>query len=295
MELRYLQEFITLVEIGNYSEAHTQLYISQSSLSKHMMAIEDEIGVPLFIRSKRELRLTPEGEIFLKYAKEHIRIQEECREALMRSVESGGKLVVAVPPALNVYNIPEIIVQFNNNFMGYTVQLLESDPVSHMELLKEQKCELIMTRVIDELDKDLVCHCFREDPLCAIVAESHPFSSREWIDIAELRDASLLFHKEGTMLYQHCMGLCKEAGFDPNVVYYSHMLDTLFDFAAKGMGIALTSRCAFEASDMNGICALAIRPESHMRFCLCSLKGRPLSHAASFFINCVKRVWSMDE
>ncbi len=294
MELRYLQEFITLVEVGNYSESSERLYISQSTLSKHMMALEDEIGVPLFIRTKRELRLSQEGEIFLKYAKEHIRIQKECQEALTRSIESGGRLVVAVPPAINVYSIPEIIVLFNKNFMGYTVSTCDTDPVEHMELLRKKKCELIMTRILGEPDRNLVCHCYLEDPLCAIVSEDHPFASREWIDFSELKDASLLLHPEGTMLCQLSKKFCREAGFDPKVAYYSHMLDALFDFAAKGMGIALTSRFAYESSDAEGICAVALRPESHMRFCLCSYKGRPLSHAASYFIICVKKVWGID-
>ena len=69
MEIKQVQYFLTVAEAGSFSVAAEDLYISQSSLSKQIIALEKELGIPLFDRSKRKIALTPAGETYLKHAR----------------------------------------------------------------------------------------------------------------------------------------------------------------------------------------------------------------------------------
>ena len=78
MELKRLEEFVTLAETGNYLEAADALFLFQSTLSKHIMALEKELGVHLFERTTRKVRLSSDGECLLPYA---VKITQLGREA----------------------------------------------------------------------------------------------------------------------------------------------------------------------------------------------------------------------
>ena len=82
MDIKHLAEFVALAETGNYLETADNLFISQSTLSKHIMALEKELGVSLFERTTRKIHLSTEGETFLPYALKIVRLQEEAANVL---------------------------------------------------------------------------------------------------------------------------------------------------------------------------------------------------------------------
>ena len=69
MEIRQVEYFLSIVKTGSFSEAADEHFISQSSLSKNIIALEKELGVSLFDRSKRKVFLTDAGEVFLEHAR----------------------------------------------------------------------------------------------------------------------------------------------------------------------------------------------------------------------------------
>jgi len=79
MEMKQVKYFLTVAELGSFSAAADNLYISQSSLSKQIMALEKELGFALFDRSKRMIVLTEAGATFRKYAR---RLHDEYEEML---------------------------------------------------------------------------------------------------------------------------------------------------------------------------------------------------------------------
>ena len=77
MNIDYLKEFVVLADTGNFSRAADALFLSQSSLSKHIKAMEQELAIPLFRRTTRRLELTEDGMSFLTYARQISRLQYE--------------------------------------------------------------------------------------------------------------------------------------------------------------------------------------------------------------------------
>lgn len=91
MNTENLKEFIVLAETKNFWEASERLYMNQSTLSKHIKSLENDLGVALFTRTTRRVELTNYGEIFLPYAKSVTRSEFEGISAIQRmlNIENG--------------------------------------------------------------------------------------------------------------------------------------------------------------------------------------------------------------
>ncbi len=110
MELNYIKEFVHLAEVGNFLSAAEDLYISQSSLSKHIKAIETELNTPLFFRTTKKITLTEAGSVFLKYATEIAKQQEDYKKALNDLLNRDANSVnIGVLPTMAQYDITDII------------------------------------------------------------------------------------------------------------------------------------------------------------------------------------------
>ena len=88
MEINYLKEFVVLAQTGNFMEAAELLYVSQSTLSKHIKSIEVELGVSLFDRTTRKVTISKFGQLLLPYAQQISELQEMYISALRTSLET---------------------------------------------------------------------------------------------------------------------------------------------------------------------------------------------------------------
>ena len=106
MNTENLKEFIVLAETKNFWEASERLYMNQSTLSKHIKSLENDLGVALFTRTTRRVELTNYGEIFLPYAKSVTRSEFEGISAIQRMLNiENGLLTIGTIPSMPQYHI----------------------------------------------------------------------------------------------------------------------------------------------------------------------------------------------
>ena len=87
MEINYLKEFVVLAQTGNFMEAADILYVSQSTLSKHIKSMELELGVPLFDRTTRKVTISKFGELLLPYAQQIAELQDKYTAIFQNSLD----------------------------------------------------------------------------------------------------------------------------------------------------------------------------------------------------------------
>lgn len=105
MEINYIKEFVVLADKRNYMEAAESLFISQSSLSKHIKALKTEIGFMLFDRTTRKIKLNEYGETFLIYAKQIVQLQYQYTTALInQSSQIQQSLIASIPRYGSLWN-----------------------------------------------------------------------------------------------------------------------------------------------------------------------------------------------
>lgn len=186
MEISYLKEFITLVELGYYADAADQLFISPSSLTRHIQAMEKEFGKTLFLRTARKVELTDFGEAYYDCAKKIVYLQENfVKEYLIRERRSA-KVVVGYLGGLAQYEISNWISSFRQEHPKIELECIHVSTEHQFELLNENKCDFLLTEKKfipkDKLDY-IVCGA---DEYALVVPASQGMSQKEKITVSEL-------------------------------------------------------------------------------------------------------------
>ena len=127
MELRELATFREVARLGGFSRAATRLGYVQSTVTAQVQSLERDLGVKLFDRLPRSIRLTPAGEALLGYAEQIAVLSEEARSATTRAVTDGGvpvgRVVVSAPESLLTYRLPTVLTRMHADYPGIHVEL----------------------------------------------------------------------------------------------------------------------------------------------------------------------------
>lgn len=298
MNTEYLKEFVVLAETNNFWEASERLYMNQSTLSKHIKALESELGVPLFSRTTRHVNLTNYGNAFLPYAQSIVRTEFEGNSALRRlqNIEYG-LLTIGSMPSMPQYKITQLLAAFQKKYPDTSVRITEDDPADLMEYLINDSCEIIFTREDKQTFENNFLHetqiqriPYIKDHLVALMQKTHPLANEEILSLQQLSGELFCFIKEGSMMYHLCMDACQRAGFIPDIVFTSHRIDSILDMVTNQDCIALLMNQHLTIPD-NGEkrvsvpwTTVPISPAIQSQVSLCYKADRPLSKTAELFV-----------
>ena len=242
MEINYFREFVVLAEVKNFWEAAERLYIGQSSLSKHIKNLEQQLGAPLFERTSRKVKLTEFGEKMLPFAQSISRLQQQYQAAARQYLQLDiPPLKIGTIPAMPHYQITDLMIQFQRQFPAVQINMEEADTLILIDWLMEEKCQIAFYRESiaylehlpqHELKIERLEYC--EDQLMVVLPKTHPLANKKEIHISQLKQEQFAWIKQDTMPYAMCMQICKDAGFIPNVKFTSHNLEALLDMVVKG-------------------------------------------------------------
>lgn len=242
MELRHLRYFVTVAELGSFSQAARSLYVSQSAISEQIADMEREIGVPLFHRSARSTTLTPAGAVFLPEAKGVLAAAVQAVEKVQRA-ERGevGTLRIGFFSGGVGVNFPTIIRRFRKHHAGVRLSLIEMPPTAQWQALVEGKIDLGFTRRLEPpYNNDLSSETVREDEIVAVLPRDHRLASGP-VDIRDLANEQFILSSRETSpaLFDKIIELCSEAGFSPKIASLSTMWSSVVLMVQAGEGISL--------------------------------------------------------
>lgn len=284
MNMNYLCEFAILAKSCNFSLAAEDLNMCQSSLSKHIQILENEIGFQLFDRTTRNIALSEMGKILLPYADKLCEIDEKMLSIIKNhQMESRCNVRILSIPVMAQYNITGDIAFFQKRNPNINLLVTECESIHIDRFLKQGDCEFAFIRKGSEDNTTLDIINLFEDSLTAVIHRSHPFSTEKQITISALSKERLLFLDQETLFYDQCYALCKKAGFIPNVAYKGHRTENLVDLVAQGMGVALLTRRQAEYFHNNAVVCVDIIPPIKSNICLIKVKNKHMSPAAQKF------------
>lgn len=287
MDIEYLCEFTVIARLGSFSRAAEELCISQSALSKHILALERELDVQLFHRNSRNVSLSPAGTQILPLA---IQVYELKNKILVAAAKQSSRqksiLTVASIPVMAQYNITGLLAKFQQTFPQVTLEVLECEQQELSGLLESGKSELAFSRKeLEPVAFDYLEIC--RDHLVAVVSRQHPLASRAQIQLSDLKEEPLLFLDQQTGFHQLYGTLCLEADFVPHVTYTGHRPENIVEMAAQNMGVALLMRRHTDYIANPEVVCLDIAPMVESTVCLVRKKGHKLSALAQRFWNFV--------
>lgn len=299
MNINYFKEFVILADTKNYLEAAEILYISQSSLSKHIKSMETELGVTLFDRTSRSVELTKIGEMLLPYATNIMNSQLEYTDMIRNELDDfRGQVTIGSIPAIAQYRITDLLVEYKKKFPQYVIKVFEHDNQKLIDSLRQKQCDLIFVRDFDQLLKDDEFEKipYLVDPMVALLPRKHPLAASDTIRLEQLRDESFIMLEEDEFLQNIWQKCCNHVGFKPRVAFSCHRMDGILDLVTKNMGISLIMQNQVNNPTDSKLppnppwttCKLI--PEVNVTVYLCYRKSKPLSKAARHFVECVKEM-----
>lgn len=249
MELRHLRYFEAVARHSHVTRAAAELHIAQPALSKQISQLEQELGVALFDRVGRNVRLTEAGEALLPHARAVMAQVEAARAEMAERIGlSRGRATVGTPPTVGTQLLPPVLAAFNRRYPGIELRLHEAGVQTLLDLLETGLTDVaVVTLPVDD-EHLTVVPLFTEEMVVAVWKE-HPLADREAVSIDEFADAPWVLSPENYELREATLKACQGGGFTPRVVLDGGETDTLLRFVAAGIGVALVPRLAILDSD----------------------------------------------
>ncbi len=292
MDLSSLNEFVVLADVGNYLEAADQLFIAQSTLSRHIKAMEEELGVLLFDRNTRKIALSEFGKVFLPYAKQILSLEQQYQYELFnykRKVQ--GTLSIGSIPSMSHYGITDALFAFQKTHPEYALNTIENDSDNLITMVLEGKIDLAFIRssdVLHTLDPQLESYTYAVDSLAAIMPSSHPLSGRSSLSLKDLAQETLLLLSGETFMFRLCVTACREAGFIPNVGFTGHRAENILSMGQKGAGVALLTQSPIKGRLPEDMVMVPIEPAIETSINLICRKDKKLSTQSRLFLETIR-------
>jgi DNA-binding transcriptional LysR family regulator len=232
---------VTVAEELHFGRAAVRLQMAQPPLSQQIRRLERELGVELFRRNRRHVELTPAGNALLPEARRTLAASERAL-AVVAAVAAGasGRLALGFVGSLAHGVLPLLVRELRQRTPEIEIALREANTSQQIDLLRLGLLDAGLVRPpiqAEGIEIEVVGH----EPLRAVLPEDHPLAGAPSIRLEALRDEPfVLFPRAiGPGLYDQIVGLCRAAGFSPNVVYESSATATMVAMVEAGVGVCV--------------------------------------------------------
>ncbi len=198
MDLRRLEIFVKVVELGSFSRAADALALTQPTVSEHLRALEDELGVRLVDRLGRGAVATRGGQLLLGYARRMMALATEARQAIDQfQGRVSGELVIGGSTIPGEYVLPALAGRFKEKHQHISLTLLIGSTRAVIEWVEEGRVEVAVVGA-RPTQRALVARELMPDELVVVVAAGHPWASRRSVTLAELEREPLVERERGS-------------------------------------------------------------------------------------------------
>jgi DNA-binding transcriptional LysR family regulator len=255
---------------GSFSDAASELHLSQSAVSQHVATLEREVGMKLLERTSRGPRLTPAGDVLVRAAEAAItRLDEAEREINAIAGLEAGEISVASFPSASATLLTSAVSEFTARHPRITVRIHEAEPEESLPMLRGGELDLAVTFDYPSVprdweDRDVERIHLLTESMHVALPRSHPLADRDRVKLNELRDEAWLNSVRPSSCSELVVGACRDAGFEPRSTFQSDDYHVLQGFVAAGLGVTLLPDLALPTL-RNDIVVLGVDPEPPTR------------------------------
>ncbi|AWL40254.1 MULTISPECIES: LysR family transcriptional regulator [Streptomyces] len=234
-----LAYFEAVARHEHVTRAAHELGVPQSTLSRAMVRLEQDLGVSLFARRGRTVSLTPAGRTFLGSAERALAEVEKAADSVRADADpTAGKVAFGFLHTMGSETVPSLIRAFRADHPRVRFQLVQNYGEAMIERLRAGGLDLCLTSPVPDAP-DLVARRLDEQRLRLVVPEDHRLAGRRRVRLAEAADETFVTLEPGYGLRRITDDLCTEAGFTPRVAFEGEEAETLRGLVAAGLGVAL--------------------------------------------------------
>jgi DNA-binding transcriptional LysR family regulator len=286
MEWQQLEYFRVVADLEHFTKAAERLAISQPALSRSITKLETELGVTVFDRLGRTVRLNSFGKIFLNHVERALKeIHAGMEEVAELNDPATGTISLAFLLTLGLNLLPDMIGKFNQQYPRIEFQLYQNATPFILKYLEAGEVDLCLTGRVDR-QPGLIWHKLLDEELFAYLPADHSLAARDELDLAELADEPFISLKKGFGMRTLTETFCEQAGFIPRIKFEGDDVATIVGLVSSGLGVSMIP--TFPGIDSNRIKRIPIaKPSCEREIGLAWLEGKTLSASAELFRNFV--------
>ncbi|MGW2325243.1 LysR family transcriptional regulator [Streptomyces sp. NPDC001700] len=234
-----LAQFAAVARHEHVTRAAQELGVPQSTLSRAMVRLEEDLGVALFARRGRTVALTPAGRTFLRSVERALAEVDRAAESVRADADpAAGRIAFGFLHTLGSETVPGLIRGFRVDHPRVRFQLVQNYGQAMIERMREGGLDLCLTSPVPDAP-DLVARRLDEQRLRLVVPYDHRLAGRRRVRLAEASAELFVTLEPGYGLRRITDALCAEAGFTPKIAFEGEEAETLRGLVAAGLGVAL--------------------------------------------------------
>jgi DNA-binding transcriptional LysR family regulator len=222
VELRQLEHFVAVAAELNFSRAAEQIHVVQSALSVSVGRLEKELGIELFDRSKRQIALTPAGEVFLQQARDVIHTAQRARSSVEGYREQlTGTVTLGTLMSWGTLDLPAALQEFRQLHPLVTVRLRQSltGSAGHLDAIADGKMDLALVSIGSSSSPLLAFRQLMEEPMVFVCQHSHPLARRRRVQLSDLDGQDFIDFPQGWGIRRRLDAGFSAAGVHPVNAY----------------------------------------------------------------------------
>lgn len=253
MDLKKLRYFLVLAEELHFARAAERLFIAQPPLSLQIQQLEKELGVSLFHRTKRTVRLTPAGE-YLRREAAGLLAQLEAMAGQVRLVAQGtlGHVRIGYVGAVMHTLLPSWLTELSRQYPHIRTTLEELPNQAQVDALKAGRLDLGFVRSPVAYDA-LASLPVLEETFSLVVSAAHPLAARAGLSLRDLAaEPFIAFSREcAPAMVDTILAVCSAAGFAPRIAHETSQINTILRLVESGLGWSVVPSGVRDAYRLN--------------------------------------------
>ncbi|EKQ52773.1 MULTISPECIES: LysR family transcriptional regulator [unclassified Clostridium] len=244
MEFRQLNAFITVAKLSNFTKAAFELGYSQSAITAQIQQLEKELGVNLFERLGKNISLTSEGEQFLVYAKQIIKLCDEAKSTLSTSDVVKGTLTIGANESLCAVRLPPLLKEFHDRYPEIEILLKMEGNNKCKTLIRENQIDVafIIGQKINDIE--LITELEFPEPLVLLAIPGHPLTFKKHVYPEDIADCNIIVAEKGCGYRNLFEQSLNDAGVTPKSIMEMGSIQSIKQLTMSGLGITLLPKIA---------------------------------------------------
>ena len=278
-----LRQFVAVAREQHMSRAAESLGIPQPTLSRSIARLEADLGVALFSRPGRTVRLTRHGQMLLAGAERCLAELESHVQLLAEEVSpERGKVALAFLHTLGSQVVPMMVREFRARHPAVRFGLVQGSFAEMLGRLRAGDADLCLVAPLPR-DPDVVTSPLDEQRIDLFVPAGHRFAGRDEIALAEAAEEEFVSFEPGYGLRQIADDLCASAGFTPRIAFEGEEADTVRGLVGAGLGVALLPASAPKRGDRGVVSIPISEPHASRTVGLVWMADRPSTPPVAAF------------
>lgn len=288
MELRVLKYFLTVADEGNITRAADILHVTQPTLSRQLIELEDELGTALLIRGKRSVTLTDEGFLFKQQAEMIVELSDELEHIFKDKKDVVcGTIRIGASEAVGCRALALYMKEFREKYPDVQFDLYNGMADNIKEMLERGLLDLgLVLEPVDTAKFEYV-RLPQKETWGLLLRKDHELAEKETLTVEEIRQYPLIMPGRENAKNEVLHWLqCEESHL--NIPVYYNLLSNAALLVEAGMGCAVCLDGALSIHADPDLCFRQILPEHTTRSVILWKKNHLFSQAASLFVQTIQ-------